>query len=81
MDLYSCNTLCLLKGIRNCTPGLTTKLSEKLIQEGIARDVIRHVQIMRKNANFAVEDRIIIYGSFDGEIGEAIKTYEKYWKI
>ena len=63
----------------NVTVGLTTKLSEKLIQEGIARDVIRHVQIMRKNANFAVEDRIIIYGSFDGEIGEAIKTYENYF--
>ena len=63
----------------NVTVGLTTKLSEKLIQEGIARDIIRHVQIMRKNANFAVEDRIIIYGSFDGEIGEAIKTYENYF--
>ena len=64
----------------NITVGLTTKLSEKLVQEGIARDVIRHVQIMRKNANFAVEDRIIIYGSFDGEVGDAIKVYEDYIK-
>ena len=64
----------------NITVGLTTELSEKLVQEGIARDVIRHVQIMRKNANFAVEDRIIIYGSFDGEVGDAIKVYEDYIK-
>jgi isoleucyl-tRNA synthetase len=64
----------------NITVGLTTELSEKLIQEGIARDVIRHVQIMRKNANFAVEDRINIYGSFDGQVGEAIKAYEDYFK-
>jgi hypothetical protein len=35
---------------------------------------------MRKNANFAVEDRIIIYGSFDGEVGDAIKVYEDYIK-
>ncbi len=64
----------------NITVGLTTELSEKLVQEGIARDVIRHVQIMRKNANFAVEDRINIYGFFDGEIGDAIKANEDYFK-
>ena len=64
----------------NITVGLTTELSEKLIQEGIARDVIRHVQIMRKNANFAVEDRINIYGSFDGQVGDAIKAYKDYFK-
>tara|TARA_B100001146_G_C16200223_1_gene444040 strand:- start:3943 stop:7242 length:3300 start_codon:yes stop_codon:yes gene_type:complete len=64
----------------NITVGLTTELSEKLIQEGIARDVIRHVQIMRKNANFAVEDRINIYGSFNGQVGDAIKAYEDYFK-
>ena len=64
----------------NITVGLTTKLTEKLVQEGIARDVIRHVQIMRKNANFAVEDRINIYGSFTGEVGDAIKVYEDYFK-
>jgi len=64
----------------NITVGLNTELSEKLVQEGIARDVIRHVQIMRKNANFAVEDRINIYGSFGGQIGDAIKAYEDYFK-
>ena len=35
---------------------------------------------MRKNANFAVEDRINTYGSFDGEIGDAIKANEDYFK-
>ena len=64
----------------NITVGLITELSEKLIQEGIARDVIRHVQIMRKNANFAVEDRINIYGSFNGQVGDAIKAYKDYFK-
>ena len=38
------------------------------------------MQIMRKNANFAVEDRINIYGSFDGQVGDAIKAYEDYFK-
>ena len=50
-----------------------------MVQEGVVRDVIRHVQIMRKNANFAVEDRINIYGSFDDTIGEAIRAYKDYF--
>ena len=45
------------------TVGLNTELTDRLVQEGVVRDIIRLVQIMRKNANFAVEDRINIYGS------------------
>ncbi|NOZ04322.1 MAG: isoleucine--tRNA ligase [FCB group bacterium] len=61
------------------TVGLATKLDESLIKEGIVRDIIRQVQIMRKNAGFAVEDRIIVYGSFDGQIGEAMKEFQEYF--
>ena len=67
-------------GDDHVTVGLTTKLTKKLIQEGIVRDVIRQVQTMRKNANFAVEDRIKIYGILDGEVGEAIRTFEDFFK-
>ncbi len=62
------------------TVGLTTELTEILLQEGIVRDVIRQVQIMRKNANFAVEDRINIYGIPEGEVGEAILAFEDMFK-
>ena len=62
------------------TVGLTTKLTEDLIQEGIVRDLIRHVQNMRKNANFAVEDRIKIYALLDGPVGKAIFSFEKLFK-
>ena len=61
------------------TVGLTIKLNEKLRQEGLVRDLIRHVQIMRKNANFAVEDRIIIHGLKDGPAGDAIKEFETFF--
>jgi len=67
-------------GDDHVTVGLTTKLTKKLIQEGIVRDVIRQVQTMRKNANFAVEDRIKIYGILDGEVGEAIRSFEEFFK-
>ncbi len=61
------------------TVGLTIKLTKELVQEGVVRDVIRHVQIMRKDANFAVEDRINIYGSFEGTVGEAVRAYKNYF--
>ena len=67
-------------GDDHVTVGLTTKLTKKLIQEGIVRDVIRQVQTMRKNANFAVEDRIKIYGILDGEVGKAIRSFEDFFK-
>ena len=67
-------------GDDHVTVGLTTKLTKELIQEGIVRDVIRQVQTMRKNANFAVEDRIKIYGILDGEVGEAIRSFEEFFK-
>jgi isoleucyl-tRNA synthetase len=59
--------------------GVNTKLTNELIQEGIVRDLIRQVQLMRKNADFAVEDRIIIFGKFDGEIKAAVDTNHEYF--
>ena len=56
--------------------GLSLSLNENLIKEGIIRDVIRHVQTMRKDANFAVEDRIKIYIELKGQVGESIKEFK-----
>jgi len=67
-------------GDDNFTVGLTTQLNKELIQEGIVRDIIRQVQTMRKNANFAVEDRIKIYSLVDGPVWEAISSFEKLFK-
>jgi len=35
---------------------------------------------MRKNANFAVEDRIKIYSLLEGPIGDAISSFESLFK-
>lgn len=67
-------------GDDHVTVGLTTSLTDELVKEGIVRDVIRQVQTMRKNANFAVEDRIKITGNLDGEVGEAIQSFEEFFK-
>ena len=63
-------------GDDNITIGLKLKLTDKLVKEGIVRDIIRQVQTMRKNANFAVEDRIKIFMNVEGLIKEAINDFE-----
>jgi len=57
--------------------GLSLNLNDSLIREGITRDLIRHVQTMRKDANFAVEDRIKIYMELVGQVGDSIKEFKE----
>ena len=59
--------------------GLSTELDEQLIQEGAVRDVIRQVQILRKDAGFAVEDRIHVFTDLSPEITPAIEKFKEYF--
>ena len=38
--------------------GIDTELTPELVQEGLARDIVRRVQDARKNAGYEIEDRI-----------------------
>jgi len=60
--------------------GIDTRLTEDLIKEGLVRDFIRHVQTMRKEADFRVEDRIRIAFSAPEEICIALAEFEDYLK-
>ncbi len=40
--------------------GMDTELSPELVQEGLARDIVRQIQDARKNAGLEVEDRIVL---------------------
>ena len=60
------------------TVGLSLELTNELIQEGIVRDLVRHIQNMRKAAGFAVEDRIEIYWNLDSQIQESVTKFEEY---
>ena len=62
------------------TVGLSLELTEDLILEGIVRDVVRSVQNMRKDAGFAVEDRIEISWDLDGQIAEAVGKFHVYFR-
>ncbi len=47
------------------TVGFDTKVTEELLQEGIARDIVRSVQNLRKESGFEVSDRIRL--TYDGD--------------
>lgn len=55
---------------------LDINVSDELKQEGLARELIRQIQEMRKRADFNVEDRIEV--AFDTE-SEAIKVLLSSW--
>ncbi len=44
----------------NIVVALDTNLSEELIAEGYAREIVRHIQEMRKAASYQVDGRIVI---------------------
>lgn len=62
------------------TVGLDTNLTNELIEEGIAREVIRHIQNLRKDRNLDVTDRISILYSADERIEKALSNWENILK-
>ena len=62
------------------TVALDTKLTDELIEEGIAREFIRHIQNLRKDKNLDVTDRIIIYYNSPANISKAIQNWDKIIK-
>lgn len=59
---------------------INTELTEELILEGIAREIISKVQQLRKAKDFNIVDRIDIYYEADGKVEETFKKYEEYIK-
>jgi len=64
---------------RDIQVAIDTRLTPELIQEGMAREVVRHVQDSRKKADLAVEDRIVLFlTSDDAELTKAIEIHRAY---
>ena len=59
---------------------LDITLTDELILEGIARELVSKVQQMRKNKDFNVIDRIKLYYNGDTEVDNCILKYNEYIK-
>jgi isoleucyl-tRNA synthetase len=59
--------------------GVDTRLSVDLKGEGMAREVVRHVQQARKDAGLEMEDRITLYLQTESqELRQAIDAHRDY---
>ena len=57
---------------------LDTTLTEELMREGVARELIRTVQEARKQAGLEVSDRIILGVSGSARVEESLAQYRDY---
>jgi isoleucyl-tRNA synthetase len=64
---------------RGTQVAIATRITEALAQEGMAREVIRHVQNARKDAGLEMEDRIALYLYTDSpRLRAAIEAHRSY---
>ena len=59
---------------------LNTTLTDELIEEGIARELISKVQNLRKERDFNIVDRITVYYNCDEEVEKAINNFNEFIK-
>lgn len=57
---------------------LTTELNNSLIAEGLAREVVRRVQVMRRDADFALDDRITLTYQASDQLAKALGDHADY---
>ena len=66
---------------KGVTVGVETKITPELRAEGLAREVVRRIQAMRKSADFNIEDRITTYFQADGELAEMMTEWADYIRM
>ena len=60
------------------TVAIDVTVTEDLAEEGLARDVVRRVQNLRKEADFALDDRIITTYQAEERLAHAIESWHDY---
>ena len=62
------------------TVALDIQLNEKLVEEGVARELINRIQNLRKDAGFEVTDKIILYLTPHKSLNAALNNNLEYIK-
>ncbi len=64
----------------NLTVALEVELTEELLNEGVARELINRIQNMRKDSGLEITDRINVIVSPSDRVDAAVKEYSDYIK-
>ena len=65
---------------RGVTVAVETDITQELRTEGLARELVRRIQVMRRDAGFNIADRIVTYGLADGPLSDALLAWSDYVK-
>jgi isoleucyl-tRNA synthetase len=60
------------------TVAISTTITPELADEGLAREIVRRLQDMRREAGFDLSDRITTWYSGDGEVARVIESQAAY---
>ncbi|MGB9723658.1 MAG: isoleucine--tRNA ligase [Chloroflexia bacterium] len=63
---------------RGLTVAVDTRMTPELRAEGLAREVVRRIQNLRKEAGFNLDDRIETVYQAGGELAEAVAAWQEY---
>ncbi len=58
--------------------GINIMLTDELVREGLARDIIRRIQSQRKAADFSISDKIEVFYEAGSKLVEAFETFNDY---
>jgi len=58
--------------------GVDLTLTQELLSEGLARELVRRIQNLRKEADFRIEDKILVYYRGDPGLAEVMRSHRPY---
>jgi isoleucyl-tRNA synthetase len=62
------------------TIAIPTEISPELLSEGLAREIVRRIQTMRRGAGFDIADHIVTYIQADEPIHQVLVDFGSYIK-
>ena len=60
------------------TVAISTAITAELADEGLARELVRRIQDMRREAGFALADRITTWFAGDGDLARVAESQGEY---
>jgi isoleucyl-tRNA synthetase len=63
---------------RGLVVAVDVDLTPELEREGLARDLVRRIQALRKEADYDLDDRIVTYCDADDELGSVLDEWGEY---